>query len=126
MGLASNYNGVYLWCNYMHLIYAVNLGISVYVVKRYISRNIPIILTNLIEETEPMIYNSLKLTAKALGMSNHSLVVAYAVTGKPFKSKNGNNYVLAYKYEQDYLAGLAQYKKRLAWQKAYKASQKTI
>jgi hypothetical protein len=114
LGFAPEYNGVYLWCNYLHLINVEKFNTSVFAVKRSKDTSMPIVATSATGDVDPIEFASLGVAAKALGMSHHSNVVSYAVTGKLYTTKDGKSYYLSYKHQDHYLLGKSQYAKRLA------------
>jgi hypothetical protein len=109
--------GAIIYILYLHLVKAVSLRLSVYIVKRGYGSSVPILVRNLTDNTI-IEYSSMSAAAVALGMIDDSQLLPYVAKGKPYSNREGNLYLIEFKTREDRDKGLARYNKRLATMKA--------
>ena len=125
MGLSPNYGGTHLWCNYMHLIKAESLDISVYVVKSGFGYSVPMLLRN-IDNNTVVEYPTMSAAALALGIKTDDNLLVHVIKGTPVVTPNGAKYLVEFKSQADRDKGLARYNKRLANMKAKRIAKKSL
>jgi hypothetical protein len=110
MELEPNYSGTHLWTNYIHLIQAIGLGMSVYMVKRLVGQAMPVMVESLVDGkvTE---YRSMNAALKVIvpGKPNDSHLLGLIVNGKPYTNKEGLSYLIRYKNGEHHVAAVQRY-----------------
>ncbi len=99
LGLKEEYTGISTWCNYKHLINAVALGISVYIVKLYTNGPIRLIITYLRDNTTKE-FPSVRSVCDELKLSN-SAVLLRITNDMPDTTSKGEPYQISCKYDSD-------------------------
>ena len=113
MGLSPNYGGTHLWCNYMHLIKAESLDISVYVVKSGFGYSVPMLRSN-IDNNTVVEYPTMSAAALALGIKTDDNLLVHVIKGTPVVTPDGAQYLVEFKSHADRDNGLARFIKGLA------------
>lgn len=124
--LPCAYGAVNLWCNYLHLIKSVNLGTSVYIVKRTVDLKMAAVIHCLTDNTVTefgSMKSALNYIQKGLTTSEH--VLSCIVNNKPFTNKEGFSYLIKYKHQQHLDNAVQRLAKARATRKATKAARHT-